>query len=144
MLKVSGGVIAGSVNLTGAATTLTVDKHAGRLLRVNNSTGKYTLPAISSSDIGSTYTFVLETDASPGMSILTNGTDKFFGFAEMLVSGVSQEAFHAATDNDVIQMNGGTQGGIGGSKVVITTAGTSYSVEAMLMASGTPVTPFNN
>ena len=143
-LDVSGGITTkGSVNLT-ADTTLTKSSHAGRLLRTNDATGVFTLPSITSSDIGSEYKFVIET-AATDLDIKTDSTDKFTGYANMLTSGVSGIAFFSATSNDVITMNGSTTGGVSGSTLTITAVDTAkYFVEANLMSSGVVTTPFQD
>lgn len=145
-LKVTGGITTeGSVNLE-SNTTLSKSSHAGRLLRTNDADGVFTLPSITSSDIGAEYNFVIETAATgAGMSIKTDGTDKFFGYANMLTSGVSGIAFFStsATD-DVITMNGSTTGGEVGSTLNIrTVADGKYFVEANLVSSGIVATPFS-
>ena len=145
------------VSLT-ADTTLTVNDHAGRLLLCNDADGKFTLPSILSgsagstagandynvlSNLGCTYTFMVQTLATD-MDILTDGTDKFIGYATTLMSAATtgKDWFPGAT-NDVMTLDGTTTGGIVGSFIQVTaTASAEYFVQAVLKGSGVIATPF--
>jgi hypothetical protein len=90
-VKSLGGFIsagaANDISLT-ADTTLTVADHAGRVLRVNDADGVFTLPTIvatsvsdqtdpnQTNNVGATFTFFIET-AATDLDIKTDGTDKF-------------------------------------------------------------------
>tara|TARA_Y100000385_G_scaffold256655_1_gene283273 strand:- start:389 stop:895 length:507 start_codon:yes stop_codon:yes gene_type:complete len=142
-----------SVSLT-ADTTLTVDTHAGKILLCNDADGKFTLPSIvtttpsdptdpnQTNNIGATFTFIVET-AATDMDILTDGTDKFVGGLYMGKDDTSGKTFISGASNDVITMNGTTKGGLAGSIVKCTAmASAKYSVEGIILGSGTIVTPF--
>ena len=142
-----------SVSLT-ADTTLTVDAHAGKILLCNDADGKFTLPSIvtttpsdptdpnQTNNIGATFTFIVET-AATDMDILTDGTDKFVGGLYMGKDDTSGKTFISGASNDVITMNGTTKGGLAGSIVKCTAmASAKYSVEGIILGSGTIVTPF--
>ena len=148
-----------TISLT-ADTTLTVAKHAGRLLLTNDADGKFTLPTINASsnagvagdtdynnlnNIGATFNFYVET-AATDMDILTDGTDKFVGAIMLAVDDGAKKAFIPAAANDVITMAGSTTGGIVGSVISITAiADDEYLVhDSLVLASGTIVTPFAN
>lgn len=136
------------VSLT-ADTTLTVDAHAGRILACNDADGKFTLPTILSSplrltlnNLGATYTFFIET-AATDLDILTDGTDKFVGGIYTGVNNATGKTFISGATNDVITLNGSTQGGLEGSIIVVTAiADNKYAVEGITLGSGTLVTPF--
>ena len=147
-----------TVSLT-ADTTLTVAAHAGKILLCNDADGKFTLPSINVNanggtagdndfnnlnNIGATFNFFVET-AATDMDILTDGTDKFIGAVMIGVDDGAKKAFVAdSSSNDVMTMNGSTQGGIAGSIVSFTAVDTNrYMVHnSLLIGSGTIVTPF--
>ena len=136
------------VSLT-ADTTLTVDAHAGRILTTNDADGKFTLPTIIASplrvevnNLGSTYTFFVET-AATDMDIKTDGTDKFVGGVYIGVNNATGKTFISGASNDVITLDGSTGGGIAGSIIRCTAiADNKYAVEGILLGSGTLATPF--
>jgi hypothetical protein len=149
---ISAGVNS-SVSLT-ADTTLTVDAHAGKILTCNDADGKFTLPSIvvttpsdptdpnQANNVGATFTFFVET-AATDMDILTDGTDKFVGGVYTGVDDATGKTFISGATNDVITMNGTTQGGLAGSIVKCTAmASAKYAVEGIILGSGTLVTPF--
>jgi|TARA_R100001594_G_scaffold27646_1_gene52539 hypothetical protein len=148
-----------TVSLT-ADTTLTVAAHAGKILLCNDADGKFTLPTINVNansavagdtdynnlnNIGASFYFFVET-AATDMDILTDGTDKFVGSIVVGVDDGSKKIFVPAAANDVITMNGGTQGGIAGSVVKITAIDDDkYLVhDSILIGSSTIATPFAN
>jgi hypothetical protein len=144
------------VNIT-AETTLTFDDHAGRMIEVNDADGAVTLPTIKAdsngasagqddpnvnSHLGAVYRFFIGTDATD-LDIKTDGTDKFVGSLAVGVNDGSYKVFQPAASNDVISMNGGTQGGDKNSYLEITAiADNEYLVQGVLIGSGTIVTPF--
>ena len=144
------------VNIT-AETTLTFDDHAGRMIEVNDADGAVTLPTIKAdsngasagqddpnvnSHLGTVYRFFIGTDATD-LDIKTDGTDKFVGSVAVGVNDGSYKVFQPASSNDVISMNGGTQGGDANSYLEITAiADNEYLVQGVLIGSGTIATPF--
>ena len=155
--SLAGFISAGNssvVSLT-ADTTLTVADHAGKIILTNDAEGKFTLPSIvatapgnpgdpnQTNNLGAQFTFIVQTLATD-MDILTDGTDKFIGYARSLMATATtgKDWFPPAT-NDVMTMNGTTTGGLVGTLVRITaTASAEYHVEAYLKASGVIATPF--
>ena len=146
-----------AVSLT-ANATLTMNDHAGRPLLCNLAAGEWTLPTITTgsasaasggndynvaSNLGATYTFIVQT-AATDMDILTDGTDKFIGFAKSLVStAATGSAWFPAASNDVMTFNGTTSGGIVGTIIKVTAvASAQYFVEAYIKSSGSQATPF--
>ena len=148
---------ANTVSLT-ADTTLTVAAHAGKILLTNDADGKFTLPTINVSsnssvagstdynnpnNIGASFYFYVET-AATDMDILTDGTDRFVGAVNIGVTNGDFKAFFPGGSDDVITMNGGTQGGIAGSVIQITAVDDdAYLVHnSLLKGSSTIATPF--
>ena len=154
--SLAGFISAGNasvVSLT-ADTTLTVAAHSGKILLTNDADGKFTLPSIvatapsrdddpnQTNNLGATFTFVVVT-AATDMDILTDGTDKFVGGTYTGVTNATGKTFISASSNDVITMNGSTQGGLAGSIVRVTAiASAKNAVEGIILGSGTLVTPF--
>jgi|TARA_R100001443_G_scaffold70534_1_gene78837 hypothetical protein len=154
--SLAGFISAGNANVVSltADTTLTVAAHSGKILTCNDADGKFTLPSIVTTDpgdntdpnqlnnLGATFFFVVET-AATDMDILTDGTDKFVGGVYTGVDDNTGKTFISASSNDVITMNGSTKGGLAGSIVKVTAmASAKYSVEGIILGSGTLVTPF--
>ena len=152
-----GAGVGNVVSLT-ADTTLTVADHAGRILTCNDADGKFTLPTIdatadangtgpgndpnNTNNLGATFTFIVET-AATDMDIKTDGTDKFVGGLYTGVNNATGKTFISGASNDVITMNGSTKGGLAGSIVKVTAmASAKYSVEGIVLGSGTLVTMF--
>ena len=149
-----------TVALTGN-TSLTVNAHAGRILLTQDADGIFTLPSIvatadsavagpgsdlnNANNIGATFTFYVDTTATD-VQIVTDGTDKFTGAAMVAVDDGAKKAFFPGASNDVLTMNGSTQGGIIGSIVSVTAIeAANYLVHSsMLLGSGTIVTPFSD
>ena len=154
--SLNGFISAGSgavVSLT-ADTSLTVDDHAGKVLVCNDADGKFTLPTINASspsdstdpnqlnNLGASFYFVIET-AATDLDIKTDGTDKFVGGLYIGVNNATGKTFISGATNDVITLNGTTQGGLAGSVVKVTAvADDKYAVEGIVLGSGTLVTPF--
>ena len=140
----NGFIQAGSnsiVNIT-AETTLTFNDHAGRIIEVNDADGAVTLPSIKSGELGATYRFFIGTDATD-LDIKTDGTDKYVGSIMVAVDDGAKKSFQPAATNDVISLNGGTQGGDKNSYIEITALATAeYLVQGVLIGSGTVATPF--
>jgi len=152
------------VSISDATLTATVADHAGRVVSLNNATCIVTLPTISAAadssvagpndynsgnNIGATFTFFIET-AATNLDIKTDGTDKFVG--QVLNSNTnatvfSTRCFVPAATNDVLTLNGGTQGGKVGSVVKFTAlADNKYAVDGLLIGPSTSdeavATPF--
>ena len=144
------------VNIT-AETTLTFASHAGRLIEINDADGAVTLPTIQAdskgasagqddpnvnNQLGAVYRFFIGTDATD-LDIKTDGTDKFVGSLAVGITDSTYKVFIPAASNDVISMNGTTQGGDKFSYLEITAiADNEYLVQGVLIGSGTIATPF--
>tara|TARA_R100000773_G_C4175267_1_gene87277 strand:- start:102 stop:572 length:471 start_codon:yes stop_codon:yes gene_type:complete len=140
----NGFIQAGSnsiVNIT-AETTLTFNDHAGRIIEINDADGAVTLPSIKSGELGASYRFFIGTDATD-LDIKTDGTDKFVGSLTVAITDDAEKTFIPASTNDVISLNGGTQGGDKFSYLEITALATAeYLVQGVLIGSGSLATPF--
>ena len=154
--SLAGFISAGNANVVSltADTTLTVAAHSGKVLTCNDADGKFTLPSIDATapgrdddpnqtnNLGATFIFVVET-AATDMDILTDGTDKFVGGLYTGVNNATGKTFISGASNDVITLNGTTQGGLAGSIIKVTAIGSAkYAVEGITLGSGTLVTPF--
>ena len=144
------------INIT-AETTLTFAAHAGRIMEINDADGAVTLPAIQADDasasagpddpnvnnqLGAVYRFYVGTDATD-LDIKTDGTDIFLGSLAIGITDSTYKVFIPAASNDVISMNGTTQGGDKFSYLEITAlADNEYLVQGVLIGSGTIATPF--
>tara|TARA_R100000654_G_scaffold2308_4_gene8639 strand:+ start:446 stop:916 length:471 start_codon:yes stop_codon:yes gene_type:complete len=140
----NGFIQAGSNNIVDitAETTLTFNDHAGRIIEVNDADGAVTLPSIKSGELGAKYTFFIGTDATD-LDIKTDGTDKFVGSLTVAITDDAEKTFIPASTNDVISLNGGTQGGDKFSYLEITALATAeYMVQGVLIGSGSLATPF--
>lgn len=150
------------INLANGTNTVTLDvaTYAGRIIRTNDATLVITLPAINTTanspangpgtppstinNVGTTYTFFIETTAS-AVSIATNGTDKFVGSLLMVDTDTAgaTTGYAPAASNDYINLNGTTTGGIAGSMITVTVlAANKYMVSGVVLGSGTVATPF--
>jgi hypothetical protein len=150
----------GSTVALTANTSLTVNAHAGRILLTQDADGIFTLPSINANangatagdtdynnlnNIGASFTFYVDTTATD-VQIVTDGTDKFTGAAMIAVNDGAKKAFFPGASNDVLSMNGTTQGGIIGSILTVTAVEeANYLVHnSLLLGSGTIVTPFSD
>ena len=150
------------VDLANGTNTVTLDvaSYAGKTIRTNDATLVITLPTINTTanpvtsgpgqdpntvnNVGTTYTFVVET-AATAWALKTDGTDKFVGSMIMVDTDSSGAvtAFAPGATNDVINLDGSTTGGIAGSTITVTVlAANKYMVTGVLLASGSVVTPF--
>jgi len=150
------------VNLANGTNTVTLDvaSYAGKTIRTNDATLIITLPTINatanpvtsgpgqdpstSNNVGTSYTFVIET-AATAVAIKTDGTDKFVGSILMVATDAAgaTTGYAPAAANDVINLNGTTTGGAAGSVVTVTVvAANKYMVTGTLLGSGVVATPF--
>ena len=164
--SLNGFIGAGKGNVVEHSTTtltVSVEAHAGRIVALDNTTVTVTLPTISAAtdspaagpndynsgnNIGATFTFVTKTAASP-VVINTDGTDKFVGaitVASTNATTAANNVFVPAAANDIITMNGTTQGGAVGSVVKLTALyDNKWFVEGLTLQStnSANVTPFS-
>tara|TARA_R110000772_G_scaffold52223_1_gene119753 strand:- start:1498 stop:1992 length:495 start_codon:yes stop_codon:yes gene_type:complete len=146
---ITGG--AGSSVVLIADTALTVADHAGRNLLGFNATATITLPPIE--DVGTRATNMLGTQftiivllAATNLTINTDGVDKYVGAINVsAANSTAGKAFFPDGANDIITLNGTTQGGAVGTMLRFTAiANNLYFVEGMShSASGTIATPFS-
>ena len=148
-----------------ASTTLNPVAHGGRILSVGGSLAAnvvLTLPAINTSanvsssgpgndpntanNEGVTYTiWVPTTISTSSLKIGTNGTDRFVGYVLSIDSDSTDAArgFGAGANDDFINFNGTTTGGVAGTWVqIVAIAALKYMVTGVAVGSGTVATPF--
>lgn len=135
------------VPVTGSTLTVTQAMHSCKLLTLSRALGiAVTLPnAIGS---GAVYTFLNITSLSGGSHVLTRGTalDAMVGLAFLFKSGATNcAAFQAAANSNVITLNGGTTGGLGGDFIELVDIGINqWFVSVSAFGSSTLATPFSN
>lgn len=150
-----------------SSTTLNPTAHGGRIIAVGGTLASdvvLTLPAINTSanpassgpgqdpntvnNLGVVYTiWVPTTIATSSLKIGTNGTDKYYGtiFGIDTDSSNALVAYTAGTDNDFINFNGGTTGGVIGTWVsIFALASAKYMVQGVALGTGSVATPFAN
>ena len=142
----TAGFITGTgVNSTVTTATLavTADAYNGQTINLSRAAGiVVTLPAASGSN--AIYRFEVATTVTTNNYIIqvANVTDVMNGFSS--VAGTTGSVFSTLPASDTITMNGSTTGGLIGSYVQVTDLATGYYlVQAALVGSGTPATPFS-
>ena len=142
----TNGFITGTgVNSTVTTATLavTADTYNGQTINLSRAAGiTVTLPAATGSN--AVYTFETATSVTSNNNIIqvANATDVLNGIAS--VAGTTGSVFSTLPASDTITMNGSTSGGLIGSHVQVTDlAAGYYLVQASLVGSGTPATPFS-
>lgn len=138
-LKAKKNVLASSGNTTMTAAM------SGSVMLLDGAGTDYVLPAISASDIGMEFWFVVTVTATD--QTITAGA------ADLLTGGVAcssttaggNDAFSPdVTDDLIITMNGTTQGGIIGSTWhLIAISATRWYCDGTTIGSGTLITPFS-
>ena len=148
-----------------ASTTLDPVAHGGRIISVGGSLAAnvvLTLPTINTSanvsssgpgndpntanNEGVTYTiWVPTTISTSSLKIGTDGTDRFVGYVLSIDSDSTDAArgFGAGANDDFINFNGTTTGGVAGTWVqIVAIAALKYMVTGVAVGSGTVATPF--
>ena len=145
-----------------ADTIITPDKHAGKLILINNSTLTITLPTINNemepitsgpgenpntlNNTGISYDFLFITSSGTSTTILGNSSaDLMMGGIMSVKNGLAGVHFHQpnGSSNYQIVMNGTTTGGVAGTRLRIQAAFTNrYYVEGTSIGTGTLATPF--
>lgn len=142
----TNGFITGTgVNSTVTAATLTVtaDAYNGQTINLSRAAGiVVTLPAATGTN--AVYKFLVTTTVTTNNYIIqvANATDTMNGLAS--VAGTTGSVFSTLPASDTITMSGTTTGGLIGSYVQVTdVAAGEFLVQATLVGSGTPATPFS-
>ena len=148
-----------------ASTTLNPLAHGGRIISVGGSLAAnvvLTLPTINTSanasssgpgndpntanNEGVTYTiWVPTTISTSSLKIGTDGTDRFVGYVLSIDSDTTDatRGFGAGANDDFINFNGTTTGGVAGTWVqIVAIAALKYMVTGVAVGSGTVATPF--
>jgi hypothetical protein len=147
------------------STALSPEAHGGRIISVGGSLAAaltLTLPAINVSansvtsgpgqdpntvnNEGVVYTiWVPTTISTSSLKIGTDGTDKFVGSLISVDTDSSGAVvgFTAASTNDFINLNGGTTGGVAGTRIqIVAIAANKYMVTGVINGTGVVATPF--
>ena len=148
-----------------ASTTLSPVAHGGRIISVGGTLAAdvvLTLPTINTSanapssgpgndpntsnNEGVVYTiWVPTTIATSSLKIGTDGTDRYVGsiLSVDTDSSGAMAGFTAGANDDFINMNGTTTGGVAGSWVqIIAIAALKYMVTGVINCTSSPATPF--
>ena len=148
-----------------ASTTLNPIDHGGRILSVGGTLASnvvLTLPTINAStdpvtsgpgadpntvnNEGVVYTiWVPTTIATSSLKIGTDGTDRFVGSVMSVDTDTSgaMVGFTAGANDDFINFNGSTTGGVAGTFVqIVAVAALKYMVTGTVLGTGTVATPF--
>lgn len=148
-----------------ASTTLNPTAHGGRIITVGGSIAAnvvLTLPTINTSanvasagpgndpdtrnNEGVTYTiWVPTTISTSSLKIGTDGTDRFVGtiFGVDTDSSNALVAYTAGANDDFINFNGGTTGGVAGSWIqIVAIDALKYMVQGIALGTGVVATPF--
>ena len=148
-----------------ASTTLSPEAHGGRIISVGGSLAAaltLTLPTINTStnpitsgpgqdpntlnNEGVVYTiWVPTTISTSSLKIGTDLTDRFVGAVLSIDTDTSDAAvgFTAGANDDFINFNGTTTGGVAGTWVqIVAVAALKYMVTGTVLGSGTVATPF--
>lgn len=139
------GFISGTDSVAPSVTTATLavtDAYNGQSIPLNRAGGMtVTLPAATGSQ--AVYKFLVGTTfTSNGVIQVASASDVMAGLAA--VGGTTGSVFSTLPASDTITMNGSTTGGLAGSYIQLTdiSAG-EWLVNAALIGSGTPATPFS-
>lgn len=125
-----------------ATLAVNADAHVGIRIILHRAAGiTATLPPATGS--GNRYEFIVRTSVTSNQyRIDTAGTDKIAGLANMRASAAAAFAADPAS-NGRINLNGGTTGGLVGTRVVLDdVAAGLWSAEVNAVGSGTAATPF--
>lgn len=139
------GFITGTdgVSTVTASTLAVTSDYNGQVVNLSRAAGiTVTLPAATGSN--AVYTFeVATTVTSNSYKIqVANSTDVMNGLSS--VGGTTGAVFSTLPASDTITMNGSTTGGLAGSYVQVTDIASGvFLVQASLVGSGTPATPFS-
>jgi len=133
----------GIVTVTSSTVTITPDAHVGQRVVMNRAAGiTATLPAATGS--GNRYEFIGAVDASGSQIIrVADNTDVMMGVAYLGNDSAGASCFYTADDSDTITLNGNTQGGLKGWRVVLDDIATNtWAVMVYSEASGAEASPF--
>jgi len=133
----------GIVTVTASTVAVTDDAHVGQRIVMNRAAGvTATLPEATGS--GNRFEFIGLVDASGSHIIQVTGNDIMMGVAYLGNDSAGASVFYTADTSDTITMNGSTQGGLKGWRVIVDDiAADTWAVVLFSEASGTEATPFS-
>ena len=135
------------VNITGSSVTIVAATHANRILTLNKSDG-LAITMLAASGTGNRYEFIVGTTvASSAITII--GLTNAATYVGQIVSNDDGSAstcinWAATAGDNLVTLNGSTQGGIKGDRFIFTDIGTNlYHILGTTESSGTEATPFS-
>jgi hypothetical protein len=133
----------GIVTVTASTVAVTDDALVGHRIVMNRAAGvTATLPEATGS--GNRFEFIGLVDASGSHIIQVTGNDIMMGVAYLGNDSAGASVFYTADTSDTITMNGSTQGGLKGWRVIVDDiAADTWAVVLFSEASGTEATPFS-
>lgn len=129
--------------VTASTLTITSDDYNGEIIPISRAAGTaITLPAATGSQ-ARFYILISTTISSNSTTVkVANSTDVMNGIAS--VGGGTGVVYSTLPASDTITLNGSTTGGVAGSFIEVTDiAAGIWIVNAFLIGSGTPATPFS-
>lgn len=134
------------INVTSSTFTLSKEGHSGTVITANRAAGiTFTLPA--SSGDGSVFEIIVGTTITSNNLIVqvANSTDIMTGTAiNGQDSADTAVLWETASDSDTITMNGSTNGGIKGDRIILKDVSSGlWFVSVVGSATGTEATPFS-
>jgi hypothetical protein len=135
------------VDTTATTLAVTATQHGGKIVRISSAAAiAVTLPAAAGT--GNVYTFVLNVAATATahtIKVATASTDIISGCTIIAQTDTAQvNGFLTTATDDTITINGTTQGGAKGAKIVlIDIAANTWQCSMQSGASGTVATPFS-
>jgi hypothetical protein len=135
------------VNTTATTLAVTATEHGGRIVKISSAAPiAVTLPAAAGT--GEIYTFIVNVAATATAStikVATASTDIISGCTIIAQTDTAQvNGFISTATDDTITINGTTQGGAKGAKIVLVDiAANTWQCSMQSSASGTVATPFS-
>ena len=132
------------VSVTAGATTLTCTAvlHANKMIVLNN-TGPITITLPAATGTGDKYEFIVNSAATGTASVINTvgGSEYMAGMS--FLNSTTVKMFATTSTSAVVQLNGGSQGGVVGDKVVLVDIATSlWQVMVYGTTNTTPATNF--
>ncbi len=137
-----GGTNVVSVSAGATSLTVTAALHAGKVIVLNN-TAPITITMPAATGTGDTYEFFVNAAATATSSVINaaSATDVMLGFA--LSASTTVKMLVASATSAVIQLNGGSQGGVVGDTVKLKDVAASvWSALLFVTPNTTPGTNF--
>lgn len=138
------------VTIAAAATTLTLSEatHEGKIVLLQ-STGGLAITPPAAVGSGDRYELLIKTTISGGSVTLDakagNASDVFLGRCYQLKVGTGEVVYAAASNSNLLTLDGTTTGGLAGDRIYLVDMATNkWYINFDSTASGTVATPFSN